>query len=108
MYVKAPRSITNIDSRLILQHSVKIFDDILFAAPFRDAARGSKFLSGSIFYLIFSLDDANKTPEVCLSVCPHSAHQLVVEEADVGDGQGQDFLLNRKTIINKRSSKIFF
>ena len=56
---------------------------------------------------IDSLDDANKIPEVCLSVCPHSAHQLVVEEADVGDGQGQDFLLNRKTIINKRRSKIF-
>lgn len=101
MYVKAPKIIINIDSKSILQHSVKIFDDILFAAPFRDATRGPKFLSGNISYLMLSLDVGNKIPEVCLPVCPHSAHQLVVQEADVRDGQGQDLLLNRKTIINK-------
>ena len=101
MYIKAPR-IINIDSnKSIFQHSVKIFNDILFAAPFRDATRGPKFLSGSISYLILSLDVGNKIPEVCLPVCPHSAHQLVVQEADVRDGQGQNLFLNRKTFINK-------
>ena len=38
------------------------------------------------------------SPEVHFTVCPHPAHQLVVQEADVGDGQGQDLLLQMRSL----------
>ena len=96
----------------MLQHSVEIFYDFLFAAPLRDPTRGPKFLPKSM-NLTFDMKVVYKEykercpPEVSLAVCPDSAHQLVVQEADVGDGQGQDLLLTRKTRI-KYSVYIFY